>query len=626
MKEYRVLFAPSLKEVSGKPRDSILEIAREAGVFVDSQCNGKGTCGKCRVRVIEGEVNPFTQEESRFISEVDQENGYRLACLTRLSGDVTVLVPEENILTQAVAKKTFAKRSKTICPAVRTYSVDLSEKGKTRGNAYFERVAGRLAEAHGLSGLTCDLLCLQALGKAVREGGDQITVFVWMDKEIVAVRPGRCDVCLGLALDIGTTTVAVYLCDLNSGDVIASGSLTNPQVLYGTDIMSRISYSVNHPGAGTKRMQQELLGAVNALVERLASQRGFSVQDIFDMTVVGNTVMHHIFLALAPDHLGAWPFIPAVSGSVNVKSRDIGVLINPSAYVHVLPVEAGFVGADNVGVLLSEEPYNKGELSLVVDLGTNGELVLGNREKLLSCSCATGPALEGAHISNGMRATKGAIERVRIEQKTLDADYTVVGRQGWKGNLAQRDPKPVGICGSGIIDAVAQLFKTGIIRENGTFSGSANSPRIRKGASGVMEYVIAWKGETATGKDIVLTQKDIRQIQLAKAALHGGCRVLMGHLQVDSIRRMVVAGAFGMHIDKENALTLGLFPWCPPENIRLVGNAAGHGAYLALMDREKRAEADRVARTVIHIELALEKNFRKEFISALSIPYKSGTK
>jgi uncharacterized 2Fe-2S/4Fe-4S cluster protein (DUF4445 family) len=291
------------------------------------------------------------------------------------------------------------------------------------------------------------------------------------------------------------------------------------------------------------------------------------------------------------------------------------------AYVHALPVEAGFVGADNVGVLLSEEPYNQDELSLIIDLGTNGELVLGNKERLMSCSCATGPAFEGAQISSGMRATAGAIEKIRIDPATCEVDYEVIGKRGWASQHAVGRLKPVGICGSAILDAVAQLFKAGVIERNGAFTKKPNMPGLRKGQTGINEFLFVPAAETGIGRDIVLTQKDIRQIQLAKAAVQAGCKILMNHFKLNSINRIVIAGAFGLHIDKENALTIGLFPYCPPENIIVVGNAAGHGAYLALVNREKREEADRIARTVEHIELAMEEEFQGEFLKALSLPH-----
>jgi len=619
MKNHRVLFAPSFKEIFGKEGKSVLDTARVAGIYIPSDCNGKGQCGRCRVRLIEGDVGSFTGEESDFINNFDREQGYRLACRTQIFGDATVLIPGDHLLDSEPATKEFSKRLKGINPAVKGYFIDLSEEKKTHRN-YFEKIIRLLKRHYGLKDLTADPTVLKEMAGIIREGRQRVSVLVWMDQEIIALRSRWDKTCLGLAIDIGTTTVAVYLCDLLNGEVIAGGEVTNPQVLFGADIMSRIAYSVNHPGDGVKKMQKELIVSLNSLIDRLATQNGFSNNQIVDITVVGNTVMHHIFLGMVPDHLGLWPFTPKVKGSVNVKARELGLRINPSAYVHVLPVEAGFVGADNVGVLLSEEPYNQEELSLIIDLGTNGEIVLGNRETLLSCSCATGPAFEGAHISCGMRALVGAVERVRIDPADLHIDYRVVGKVGWASEHQPGLLRPAGICGSGIIDTLAQLLKTGVIKKNGAFSEDRGTSRLRRGPSEVMEFVLVRSQETATGRDIVLTQKDIRQIQLAKAALHAGCKVLLNRLGLDSVTRMQVAGAFGLNIDKENALALGLFPWCDPKNITLVGNAAGHGAYLALLNKGKRKEADQIADRVTHIELAMDDAFQREFLNALAFP------
>lgn len=616
MKNYQVLFLPSLKEITAKEGRTILDIAREAGVYINSQCNGKGSCGKCRVQVMEGETGPFTHEESDFIRNLEKESGYRLACRARIASDVKVLVSGENVLTSKASKKIFTKRATSINPAVNGYQIvfDINTTDHAR------YIIEKLRVQHGLADITVDPRIVQSLEKEPPKDKGRIVVFVWMDKEVVALHPDGSGTSLGLALDVGTTTVALYLCDLATGDIIASGSITNPQVLFGTDVMSRIEYSVAHPVEGVKRMRGELIKAVNALIDEMVTQNGCSPDRIVDMTVVGNTVMHHIFLGMAPDSLGLWPFEPTIKESVNVKAHELGIFINPSAYVHVLPVEAGFVGADNVGVLISEEPYNRNDLSLTIDVGTNGEVVLGNRETLLSCSCATGPALEGAQISCGMRAAPGAIEKVRIRPDTLEVDYVVIGNKGWVREQERCKILPSGVCGSGIIDTVAHLFKTGVIKTNGSFQKKLKTPRLRRGKSGAMEFVLVWRHEAATGNDIVFTQKDIRQVQLAKAALYGGCRVLMNHLKIDAIHRITISGAFGMHIDKDSALTIGLFPWCEPANITMVGNAAGHGAYLALIDRDKRKEADRVAHIATHIELAMEDSFQREFIEALAIP------
>jgi uncharacterized 2Fe-2S/4Fe-4S cluster protein (DUF4445 family) len=621
MKTYKVVFAPSSREVVAEEGSSILDAARTANVFIDSHCNGKSTCGKCKVRVVEGVVSPVTLTEIKFINESERELGYRLACTARVIGDVTVFVTGENILTNKASLKLFSKRTDVINPAVKGYCIELDAKKSDLRNSYLDDIKKHIFEKSGIKDPVCDITVLQTLANILKENESKVTVFIWMDKEIVGVSPGWDERYFGFALDIGTTTVALYLCDLKTGDVIASGSVTNPQVLFGTDIMSRIGYSVDHPAAGVKKMQSELVRIINSMINRMMNDNGLSVGRIMDMTIVGNTVMHHIFLGIPPDHLGLWPFSPSVQESVDAKARDFGIQINPAAYVHVLPVEAGYVGADNVGVLLSEEPYNQDDISLIIDFGTNGEIVLGNKEKLFSCSCATGPAFEGAHIVCGMRASVGAIEKVLIDPMTFDVEYSVISADDTETKDAGQT-KPAGICGSGIIDSVAQFFKTGLIGENGTFNQKISTPRMRAGISDVEEFVIAWANETATGNDIVLTQKDIRQIQLAKAALHGGCRILMSRLNITSINKIVIAGAFGMHIDKESALAIGLFPECDPDNIVMAGNSAGHGAYLALVNREKRKEANSIVKTVMHVELALEKDFQGEFMNALSIPYK----
>lgn len=622
MKTYRVLFAPSAKEIPGGEGKSVLEASREAGVYIPSDCNGKGQCGRCRVRLVEGDMGPITEEEHDFISPVEREQGYRLACRAQIRGEATLWVPGDQILDSGPARKGFSGRLSKVNPAVKNYFLELSEEPKNDGHD-LERIMDLLKADFGLKNLTADPALLRDPDPIIREGRQRVTAVIWMDQEIIALRSGWDKTGLGLAIDIGTTTVAVYLCDLSNGEVIAQGAVTNPQILFGTDIMSRIAYSVNHPGDGVNKMRKELLEALNSLIDRMAAQNGYTPHQIVDSVVVGNTVMHHIFLGMAPDSLGLWPFTPRVKGAVNIKAGVVGLHAHPLSYVHVLPVEAGFVGADNVGVLISEEPYHQDEWSLIIDLGTNGEIVLGNRERLLSSSCATGPAFEGAHITCGMRAQTGAIEKVRLAPADLDIDYQVVGREGWASEHQPGALQPAGICGSGIIDTLAQLFKAGVIKETGAFSEAPDTPRIRKNPSGVMEFVLVRKEETATHQDIVLTQKDIRQIQLAKAALQGGCRVLLNKLGLDSVNRLKIAGAFGLNINKENALAIGLFRFCDPEKITFVGNAAGRGAYLALLNIQKREEAENIVDRVTHIDLAGEEAFQWEFLKALALPYPS---
>ncbi len=615
----KVVFIPSYKETACREGSTILDVAREAGVYIDSACGGIGKCGKCKIRLVSGECSPIAPEESEQIGPGELGQGFRLACRAQLQADAVIFIPEKSIFKGAASRKEFVPRKIPLKPAVKTYSLDAAQSpGEHR--SVFERLLALLKAQHGIEGLACDEELLAQLGSSLTEHVKKYMLSVWMSKEIISVQVGMGAGPYGLALDVGTTTLALYLCSLETGKILGSASATNPQTIFGEDIMSRIAYSVHHPGEGVKRMQRELINTINAMVHQVIDDKRLTADDIVDMTVVGNTVMHHIFLGLPPDRLGYSPFTPLIENSVNIKARDLGLDILPAAYVHVLPVEAGFVGPDNVAVLIAEEPYARDEFSLVIDIGTNGELALGNRSSLLSCSCATGPALEGAEIMYGMRAAPGAIEKVRVSPKGFEVDYKVIGNDRWKSDQRPGKFKPVGICGSGIIDAIAGLYQSGLILKNGAFSQNAESPRLRKGKDGAREFVLAWAKETPIDQDIVVTQRDVRQIQLAKGAIRAGCQIMMERLGISQPDRLIIAGAFGMHLDRDNALAIGLFPECDPEAISFVGNAAGHGAYLALINKEKREEADRIARWTEHIELATEKAFQEEFIKALAFP------
>jgi uncharacterized 2Fe-2S/4Fe-4S cluster protein (DUF4445 family) len=393
--------------------------------------------------------------------------------------------------------------------------------------------------------------------------------------------------------------------------------MMNPQVAYGEDVMSRISYSVKSDTA-LKQMNQAIIKGLNQVAGRAAAQAGIKRSAIVDMTMVGNTCMHHIFLNIDPQYLGRTPFPPSVHHSLDIKARDLGLKISPGAYVHILPIEAGFVGADNVGVLIAEEPYHQEDMVLIIDIGTNGELILGNRMKLLSASCATGPAFEGAEIKHGMRAAPGAIERVKIDPKTREVQFKVIGNERWNtetDNIGAR-----GICGSGIFDVAAQMFLAGIIDKRGRFQTGLKTDRLRK-SDNKPEFVIAWAGETDIGRDITVCQSDIRAIQLAKGAMYAGTKIMMRHLGVDSVARVILAGAFGSYIDKESAAIIGLFPDCDLENVYAVGNAAGDGARIALLNVDKRIEADVMARQVEYLELTVAPNFDKTFAQAMLFPH-----
>jgi uncharacterized 2Fe-2S/4Fe-4S cluster protein (DUF4445 family) len=381
---------------------------------------------------------------------------------------------------------------------------------------------------------------------------------------------------------------------------------------------------MQNPGEGLKRMQEAIIGGINGLIHSLCHAAGITPGEIFELAAVGNTAMHHIFLGIDPLPLGVSPFPPAVHRSLNLKARDLGIDLHPAANVHVLPVEAGFVGADNVGVLIAEEPYKHEENQLIIDIGTNGELVLGNRHKLISSSCATGPALEGAQIAFGMRAAPGAMERIEIDPATKEVDYKVIGRDAWRKYSEPKEMKAKGICGSGILDLLAELYRSGIIKKSGVFDkkGLKDHPRFRINPDTRQpEFVLAWAEESSIDKDIVVTQKDIRQIQLAKGALYAGCKLMVKRMGLEKVDRVKIAGAFGTHVDRTKALVMGLFPDCKIEMIEGVGNAAGDGCRAALLNVRKRVEANWCSRNVEYIELTVEPNFQQEFMEAMQLPH-----
>jgi uncharacterized 2Fe-2S/4Fe-4S cluster protein (DUF4445 family) len=440
---------------------------------------------------------------------------------------------------------------------------------------------------------------------------------------MVKVEPGFVESSVGLAIDVGTTTVAAYLSDLVTGKVLNTESMMNPQVPYGEDVMSRITYAMTNE-RGLEVMQKALIDGLNELIDKLTADLRVNGAKgggaIVDMTIVFNTAMHHIFLGFNPTYIGRAPFIPAIQNDLNIKARDMGIDINQSSYIHVLPIEAGFVGADNVGVLIAEEPYKiVDENVLIIDIGTNGELLLGNRDAICSTSCATGPAFEGAQIKFGMRAAPGAIEKVRIDPETRDPVFKVIGKADWHTHIEKVEAK--GICGSAIIDVVAEMFKAGIIDKSGRFAKDLSTPRVRRDAEGKPEYVLAWADETSIGTDITVTQGDVRALQLAKGALYAGAKLMMKKMGIEKLDKVVLAGAFGSYIDKEAAMTLGMFPDCAIDNVYAVGNAAGDGALMALLNTGKREEARREARALEFVEIAVAPGFEKEFMQAMHIPH-----
>jgi len=638
-----IIFQPSGRRGEVDKGISIIEASRRIGADIEALCGEKRVCGKCKVRIEEGffekyairssrrHVSPWQEEEGKFISDEERKEGYRLGCCTTIEGDLLVFVPEESRAGKQVVSKAARDIPISWNPAVKLHEVRVSQPTIEDPTADFERILHYLEQHYALKDLRVDHMALRELPDHLREGKWQVTVAVWMEREIIRILPGKVHDYYGMAIDIGTTTVAAYLCNLATGEVVETVSMMNPQCKYGEDVMSRITYHMSNEN-GLARMSEDMIGALNSLVAEACKDTplpdgedpgpSLRPQDILDVTVVGNTVMHHILLKINPGFVGLAPFPPAIHRGLDIKARDLGIHVNPSAYVYVLPIEAGFVGADNVGVLLAEAPYRSDEMQLIIDIGTNGELVLGNRKKLLSSSCATGPAFEGAQLAFGMRAAPGAIERIRIDPETHEVDYKVIGRDAWKSYSQPQEMQTKGICGSGILDVLAELYCAGVILKSGRFNPEQKSGRFRKNPdTSQPEFVIAWSEETSIGKDVVITQKDVRQIQLAKGALYCGCKLMMRRMGIDRVDRVKIAGAFGTHVDREKALIMGLFPDCEVERIVSVGNAAGDGARIALLDRDKRDEADHVARSVEYLELTLEKDFQQEFMQAMHIPH-----
>ncbi len=620
-----VTFQPSGRRGEIEAGQTILEAAQTLGFSIHSICAGKKTCGKCKVRIEShrnplASIPPISAEELEFISKAEQENGYRLACAVPLFTDASIFLPEESRAVEPVIRKEARELAFDLNPAVRHYPIELTAPSLENPGGDLERLRWALKEKWGLSVPSIDLPTLQALPRQLRDGKWKVTVFIWMDREIIDVRPGWVEDYYGVAVDIGTTTLAAYLCNLSSGRIVASGSLMNPQVAYGEDVMSRISFVMTHGKEGLARLTGAIIDGLTDLIASVASSAGVPPDQVLDLTIVGNTAMHHLFLGIDPQFIGLAPFPPALHQSIDVKARDLGLKVHPAAKVHILPIEAGFVGADNVGVLIAQRPYEKEEISLIIDIGTNGELILGNRRRLLSCSCATGPALEGGHLRFGMRAAPGAIERVRLDPSTLDVRFKVIGQGSWNHECPPEKIQARGICGSGVIEAVAEMFRTGVITASGNFNTSLSNPRLIQGEKGP-SFIIARAEETALGQDITISLSDIRAVQLAKGALYAGAKIMMGILGIQKLDRVLLAGGFGSLIDCEKAMILGMFPDCDLRHVSAVGNAAGDGARLALLDRKKREEASWAARDIEYIELTLRSEFTQAFIEAMAFPH-----
>ncbi|HEU0296103.1 MAG TPA: ASKHA domain-containing protein [Anaerolineales bacterium] len=665
--KHTIILQPSGRRGQADEGLSVRSAARELGVEIESICAENATCGKCMVLIEEGRfekynidsrrdhLSPVTTDEAAYFSrrpKLLKDKGWevgqvRLSCQCKIRGDVLINVPEESRGNKQIVRKSARERAIEVKPAVRKYLVSLTPPNLERPIADWERLAKGLETSMALvrgtdanlprwHDLTIDYQCLRTLSKTLREAKWNVTVSVWQDKEVIDVQAGYVEDSYGAAVDIGSTTVALYLCNLRTGELLAAESEMNPQIVYGEDVMSRIQYTIEHP-EGLQKLHKAIIATLNKLLKQavkeaneqiskkqsaLEDRNDIQAEDILEMVLVGNSTMHHLVLNLPPKDLGLAPFVPAVHRSLDIKARELGLQINPAGNIHILPTIASFVGADTSGVILAEEPHKQDENWLLIDVGTNAELVLGNRKRLVCTSTPTGPALEGAHVEYGMRAAPGAMERVHIDETTLEPKYKVIGVEGWNTDHVEFKGQVKGICGSAIIDAVAELFRAEIVDSRGKFRKDLRSNRVREGESG-WEYVIAWAEETSIGRDIPVTQQDVRQIQLAKAALFVAARTLLKRSNLQSPDKIILAGGFGSFIDKEKAMLIGLIPDCELKNVYAVGNAAGDGARIALLNLEKRNEIDSVTRKVERFELPTDPEFQNQFMLATSFPHMS---
>jgi uncharacterized 2Fe-2S/4Fe-4S cluster protein (DUF4445 family) len=649
-KKHNIILQPSGRRGQADEGMSVRSAARDLGVEIESICAENATCGKCMILVEEGRFEKYNIDSKRenlspvgtaeraylerrpkLLKEKGWEIGQvRLSCQCKIVGDVLINVPEESRGNKQIVRKSARERAIEIKPAIRKYLVTMSPPNLQRPIADWERLAKGLEVSMALVrgtdanlprwyDLTIDYQSLRALSKTLRESDWNVTVSVWQDREVIEIQPGYVEDSYGAAVDIGSTTVALYLCNLRTGELLAAESEMNPQIVYGEDVMSRIQYTIEYPD-GLEKLHKAIIATLNKLLKQAAQTAKIKTAEILEMVLVGNSTMHHILLNLHPKDLGLAPFVPAIHRSVDIKARELGLHINSSGNIHVLPTIASFVGADTSAVILAEEPHKQDENWLIIDVGTNAELVLGNSKRLVCTSTPTGPALEGAHVEYGMRAAPGAIERVQIDEKTLEPKYKVIGVEGWNTDQAEFKGHVKGICGSAIIDSVAELFRAGIVDSRGKFKTGLESTRVRKGESG-WEYVIAWAEETSIGRDIPMTQQDVRQIQLAKAALFVAARTLLKRSNLQTPDKIILAGGFGSYIDKEKAMLIGLIPDCELDRVYAVGNAAGDGARIALLNVEKRNEIDSITRQVERFELPTDPDFQNQFMLATSFPH-----
>jgi uncharacterized 2Fe-2S/4Fe-4S cluster protein (DUF4445 family) len=606
MTEKTIVFQPMGRRVLNDEHSSLLELAQQGGVKIESACGGKGQCGKCKVQVW-GKASSIETQDSDALGP-NEADGYCLACQTRVKGAAAVWVPETSRLHKQDILTTGHEFNMDFAPDVKSFELEVPVPKLNAVVADRERVFAQLSRSAGVDPQfpwQTSLAVLRGLEEKLRSDSGRVSVVATSEGRIMDFSYGWGKDCLGLAVDLGTTTIVVYLIDLKTGRIMSTKADMNPQVSQGEDVISRIS-SCRDNSDQLDRLGSLARECINDLAQDACDEVGADIDRVFQCVVVGNTAMHHFFLGLNPGNLGRSPYTPVASGSLEVSAREVGLGVSPQARVNMLPVKAGFVGADTVAVALALNADQVTEPTLMVDLGTNGEIILATPDDILCCSTAAGPAFEGGHIRCGMRAAPGAVDSVRVSDDDLAPTLSVIG-----------EGPPLGICGSGLVSLVSELIRTGTIMRSGAFDREHIGPYIRKGTDG-LEYILALADRSAADRDLVLTHRDVSQLQLAKAAIHAGTSLMMAEMGVTRLSRVLLAGAFGNYLDPVAACGINMFPGVDPQNVGGVGNAAGAGAIMALISQPERARARILAQRMRYLELAAHPDFKNAYVEGIT--------
>ena len=636
-----VIFTPSGKRGNFPVGTPVLTAARQLGVDLDSVCGGRGICSKCQITPSYGEfskhgvtvadsaLSEWNSVEQRYDDKRGLKKGRRLGCQATIQSDVVIDVPAESQVHKQVVRKRAEARDIIMNPSTKLYYVEVAEPDMHDPSGDLERLTAALSKDWELPHLEADLGVLKTLQSALRKGDWKVTVAVHLgdavfSPRIIHVWPGFYEGTIyGLAVDLGSTTIAAHLCDLQTGEVVASSGIMNPQIRFGEDLMSRVSYGMMNP-TGSDEMTLAVREGMNALFVQIASEAEIDRNLIVDAVFVCNPVMHHLFLGIDAYELGQAPFALATSEAISLRASELDLNLHPASRVYLLPCIAGHVGADAAAVALSEAPDKSEDLVLIVDVGTNAEIILGNKEKVLACSSPTGPAFEGAQITSGQRAAPGAIEHVAIDPETKLPRFQVIGSELWSNedgfDAAIAQTGITGICGSGIIEVIAEMRMAGIVDGPGLIGSAEQTGSPNCFQDGRTNSYLLYDGTENGGPKITVTNTDIRQIQMAKAALYSGARLLMDKFGVDTVDRVVLAGAFGAHISPKHAMVLGMIPDAPLDKVTSAGNAAGTGARIALLNTDARKEIEQTVHNIHKIETAIEPRFQEHFVNASNIP------